>query len=109
MERERQPPRREGVDRSIWADLVPLLGRHRRPLLAAVGLAIVSQVLLSLVPLVQKVIFDDTITSDSRSRTVWISILLGRVVEDGSHDELVESGGRYSELWAAFRQSQNAQ
>jgi ATP-binding cassette subfamily B protein len=33
----------------------------------------------------------------------------GRVVEDGSHDELVESGGRYSELWAAFRQSQNAQ
>jgi ATP-binding cassette subfamily B protein len=32
----------------------------------------------------------------------------GRVVEDGSHDELVESGGRYAELWAAFRQSQDA-
>ena len=29
----------------------------------------------------------------------------GRLVEDGSHDELVAAGGRYAELWAAFRQS----
>jgi ABC-type multidrug transport system fused ATPase/permease subunit len=32
----------------------------------------------------------------------------GCVVEDGSHEELLESGGRYSELWDAFRQSQHA-
>jgi ABC-type multidrug transport system fused ATPase/permease subunit len=26
----------------------------------------------------------------------------GRIVEDGTHDELVEAGGRYADLWAAW-------
>jgi ATP-binding cassette subfamily B protein len=29
----------------------------------------------------------------------------GRVVEDGSHDELVARGGRYAEMWSAFSDS----
>jgi ATP-binding cassette subfamily B protein len=29
----------------------------------------------------------------------------GRIVEDGSHDELVASGGRYASLWDAFDQA----
>ncbi len=65
-----------GRTRSVYADLGPLLGRHRRPLLIAVGLAVVSQLLLALLPLVQKVIFDDAIASDTRSPTIWIGLLL---------------------------------
>ena len=31
----------------------------------------------------------------------------GRIVEEGTHDDLVASGGRYAELWDAFDQSRN--
>jgi ATP-binding cassette subfamily B protein len=27
----------------------------------------------------------------------------GKVVEEGNHDQLVESGGRYAEMWTAFQ------
>jgi ATP-binding cassette subfamily B protein len=30
----------------------------------------------------------------------------GPLVEDGTHEELVAAGGRYAELWDAFRQRQ---
>ncbi len=26
----------------------------------------------------------------------------GRIVEQGSHDELIERGGRYADLWSSF-------
>jgi ATP-binding cassette, subfamily B, bacterial len=32
----------------------------------------------------------------------------GKVVEDGTHDELVAAGGNYAGLWAAFRTSEDA-
>ena len=39
-------------------------------------------------------------TARSASRIVVVDE--GRIVEDGSHDELVAAGGRYAELWDAF-------
>ena len=39
-------------------------------------------------------------TARSASRIVVVEE--GRLVEDGSHDELVAAGGRYAELWDAF-------
>jgi ABC-type multidrug transport system fused ATPase/permease subunit len=57
-------------------ELGPVLGRYRTPMLLATGMAAVGQVFLALVPLVQKVILDDTILSHHRSRALWIWLLL---------------------------------
>ncbi len=38
----------------------------------------------------------------ARSATRIVVVEEGRLVEDGSHDELVAAGGRYAELWDAF-------
>ncbi len=45
-------------------------------MLVAVGLAVVSQLLMALVPLIQKVILDDTILADDRPRSLWITLLV---------------------------------
>jgi ABC-type multidrug transport system fused ATPase/permease subunit len=39
-------------------------------------------------------------TARNASRIVLVDE--GRLVEDGTHDELVAAGGRYAELWDAF-------
>jgi ABC-type multidrug transport system fused ATPase/permease subunit len=38
----------------------------------------------------------------ARNATRIVLVDEGRLVEDGSHDELVAAGGRYAELWDAF-------
>ena len=38
----------------------------------------------------------------ARNATRIVVVEEGRLVEDGSHDELVAAGGRYAELWDAF-------
>ena len=43
-------------------------------------------------------------TARNASRIVLVDE--GRLVEDGTHDELVAAGGRYAELWDAFDQRQ---
>jgi ATP-binding cassette, subfamily B, bacterial len=45
-------------------------------------------------------------TARAASRIVVVEE--GRLVEDGSHDELVAAGGRYAELWDAFDSAQAA-
>ena len=42
----------------------------------------------------------------ARDATRIVVVDDGRIVEDGSHDELVAAGGRYAELWDAFDSAQ---
>ncbi len=56
--------------------LGPVFAPYRRQMGVAIGMAILGQVFLAGVPFVQKVILDDTILHDRRSRGVWITILL---------------------------------
>src|SRR5436190_16256936 len=56
--------------------LAPILRPYRKPLIAAIGFASIGQFSLALVPLVQQVIVDDTILHHTRSRPVWIALLL---------------------------------
>ena len=42
----------------------------------------------------------------ARNATRIVVVEEGRLVEDGSHDELVAAGGRYAELWDAFDSAQ---
>jgi len=48
-----------GWVRKLW----PFLKRHKRHVLVAFGVAIAGQVITSLLPLVQRAIIDDTITT----------------------------------------------
>ncbi len=56
--------------------LGPILGRYRGRMLAAIALAVVSQVFLALGPLVQSVILDDAVLSDQRPLAPWIALLI---------------------------------
>jgi ATP-binding cassette subfamily C protein len=40
--------------------------------------------------------------TQARSADRVIVMHAGRIVEEGSHDELVAAGGRYAELWSAW-------
>ena len=56
--------------------LGPILGRYRGRMLAAIALAVVSQVFLALGPLVQSVILDDAVLADERPLAPWIALLI---------------------------------
>ena len=56
--------------------LGPILGRYRGRMLAAIALAVVSQVFLALGPLVQSVILDDAVLADQRPLAPWIALLI---------------------------------
>ncbi|GAB3915534.1 ABC transporter ATP-binding protein [Microlunatus endophyticus] len=55
--------------------LTPLLGSTMRRIHLGIILAIIGQLGLAMLPLIQKVIVDDTILSHQRSLAVWIAIL----------------------------------
>jgi ATP-binding cassette subfamily B protein len=57
--------------------LSPYLSRHRRALVKSVVLSIVGQVLMGLLPLVQKIILDDAVLSHRRALFPWLATLLG--------------------------------
>jgi ABC-type multidrug transport system fused ATPase/permease subunit len=56
--------------------LGPLLGRNRRLIRVGIGLAVVGQATLATMPLIQRVILDDTILSKRRSLGLWVGILV---------------------------------
>jgi len=67
-------------DPGLWQQLRPFLRPHRRALWASVALAIGGQVLLAMVPLLQKVVVDDVIVGRTRPLAPWIAVLLGVAV-----------------------------
>lgn len=56
--------------------LSPLLGRNRRRIRVGIALAVVSQATLATMPLIQRVVLDDTILSKRRSLALWVGILV---------------------------------
>jgi ATP-binding cassette subfamily B protein len=81
-----------GWIRKLW----PFLKRHKRHVLIAFGVAIAGQVITSLLPLVQRAIVDDTITSDTRSAAPLIALLVGMAaVNFGFQYVRRFAGGRY--------------
>ena len=81
-----------GWIRKLW----PFLIRHKRHVLVAFGVAIAGQVITSLLPLVQRAIVDDTITSQTRPAGPLIALLIGlAAVNFGFQYVRRFSGGRY--------------
>ncbi len=62
-----------GWVRKLW----PFLKRHKRLVLVAFGVAIAGQVITSLLPLVQRAIIDDTITTQTRPSGRCSLLLVG--------------------------------
>ncbi len=62
-----------GWVRKLW----PYLKRHKRHVLIAFGVAIAGQVITSLLPLVQRAIVDDTITTSTRPIAPLLVLLVG--------------------------------
>jgi ATP-binding cassette subfamily B protein len=81
-----------GWIRKLW----PFLIRHKRHVLVAFGVAIAGQVITSLLPLVQRAIVDDTITTQTRDAGPLIALLIGlAAVNFGFQYVRRFSGGRY--------------
>jgi ABC-type multidrug transport system fused ATPase/permease subunit len=56
--------------------LSPYLRRHRRALARCVVLSVVGQVLMGLLPLVQKIILDDAVLAERRPLGPWLALFL---------------------------------
>src|SRR5690348_6539305 len=64
------------MSRGTLGMLGPLLGRNRRRIRVGIALAVVSQATLATMPLIQRVILDDTILSKRRSLGLWVGVLV---------------------------------
>jgi ATP-binding cassette subfamily B protein len=58
--------------RRLW----PYLGKQRRALMVCAALSVVGQVLVGLLPLVQKIILDDAVLQQRRPLVPWLATLL---------------------------------
>ncbi|MCW2528451.1 MAG: Fe(3+)-transporting ATPase Xenobiotic-transporting ATPase [Pseudonocardiales bacterium] len=56
--------------------LAPMLGRNRRAIRAGILLAVAAQAVQATIPLIQRVLIDDSILSRKRSLMLWIAILI---------------------------------
>ncbi|MGE3621202.1 MAG: ABC transporter transmembrane domain-containing protein, partial [Acidimicrobiia bacterium] len=70
-----EPAETAPPDRSWLRNLGPILGRHRRSMVAAIVLAVVERGLFSLTTLVQAVILDDAVLSDRRDLAPLVVLL----------------------------------
>jgi len=81
-----------GWVRKLW----PFLKRHKRHVLVAFGVAIAGQVITSLLPLVQRAIIDDTITTQTRPVAPLLVLLVGLAAVNFFFQYVRRySGGRY--------------
>ncbi|MDT5182078.1 MAG: ATP-binding cassette, subfamily bacterial [Mycobacterium sp.] len=62
--------------RSVLRMLAPMLGANRRAIRAGILLAMAAQAAQATIPLIQRVLIDETILSHHRSLAVWIEILI---------------------------------
>jgi ATP-binding cassette subfamily B protein len=71
------PDRNHGEAGAGWLRrLGPYLARHRAAFVAAVGLAVVGQVLLGLIPLIQSIVVDDAVIDDRKPLGPWLALLV---------------------------------
>src|SRR5215475_3270264 len=64
------------MSRGTMRMLSPLLGSNRRLIRTGIALAVIAQAALATIPLIQRVILDDTILSRRRSLGLWVGILV---------------------------------
>jgi ABC-type multidrug transport system fused ATPase/permease subunit len=59
-----------------WTRLGPYVQRQRRALLLCAALSVVGQVLVGLLPLIQKVVLDDAVLDERRPLWPWLGLML---------------------------------